>query len=62
MPVTEEELIVEKRPVVKEELIITKERASETQNVEADLRKERFDVDKQGRVLEGDDDRPKGRR
>lgn len=62
VPVTEEEVIVEKRPVVKEELIISKDRVQETQNVEADVRKERFDVDKEGRVLDKDDDRLKGRR
>ncbi len=61
VPVSEEELIVEKRPVVKEELVISKERVSDTENVEADLRKERFDVEKQGRVPGADDDTRKGR-
>jgi uncharacterized protein (TIGR02271 family) len=45
IPVHEEELIVEKRPVVKEELVISKERERDTENVETELRKERFDVD-----------------
>jgi uncharacterized protein (TIGR02271 family) len=44
VPVVEEELIVEKRPVVKEELVISKERVQETETVEADLRREEFDV------------------
>lgn len=56
VPLHEEEVHVEKRPVVKEELVISKERVEETKNVQADVKKERFDVDKQGRVLdEGDD-------
>jgi uncharacterized protein (TIGR02271 family) len=45
VPITEEEVVVDKRPVVKEELVISKERISETENVEADLRKEKIDVD-----------------
>jgi uncharacterized protein (TIGR02271 family) len=50
VPVVEEELVVEKRPVVKEELVVGKERVEETTRAEADLRKERFDVDKEGRA------------
>lgn len=57
VPITEEEVIVEKRPVVKEELVVSKERVEETQNVEADVRKERFDVDKEGRVIDQGDQR-----
>jgi stress response protein YsnF len=44
VPVMSEEVLVEKRPVVKEEIVITKEMDTETTNVEADLRKERVDV------------------
>jgi uncharacterized protein (TIGR02271 family) len=46
VPITEEEVVVDKRPVVKEELVITKDRVEETENVEADLRKEKIDVDR----------------
>jgi uncharacterized protein (TIGR02271 family) len=49
VPISEEELVVEKRPVVKEELVIAKERRPETETVEADVRKERVDVDRVGR-------------
>jgi uncharacterized protein (TIGR02271 family) len=45
VPITEEELVVEKRPVVKEEVVISKDRVKESENVEADLRKERIDVE-----------------
>jgi len=37
--------VVEKRPVVKEELVIAKERVSETEQVETEVRRERFDID-----------------
>jgi uncharacterized protein (TIGR02271 family) len=57
VPVTEEELVVEKRPVVKEELVISKDRVQDTQNVEADIRKEKFDVQKDGRILDEKDAR-----
>ncbi len=49
VPIVEEEVVVEKRPVVKEELVVNKEEVQETDNVEADLRKERFDVEREGR-------------
>jgi uncharacterized protein (TIGR02271 family) len=45
VPVMSEEVVVEKRPVVKEELVIGKERVSETEQVETEVRKERFDID-----------------
>jgi len=61
VPVVEEEIVTEKRPVVKEELVVGKERVEDVQDVEADLRKERFDVRKEGHVVE-DSDRPKPRR
>jgi uncharacterized protein (TIGR02271 family) len=44
VPLTEEEVIVEKRPVVKEELIVGKRVVEERDTVEADLRREEFDV------------------
>jgi uncharacterized protein (TIGR02271 family) len=45
VPVTEEELIVEKRPVVKEEIVIRKQAVEDTKEVEADVRKERVEID-----------------
>ncbi len=45
MPVREEELEVHKRPVVKEEVRLHKERITEQRAAEADLRKERVDVE-----------------
>lgn len=62
VPVTEEQVVVEKRPVVKEELVISKERVQDTENVETDVRKERFDVQKDGRVLDEGDETRRGRR
>ncbi len=59
VPVHEEEVVVEKRPVVREEVVVSKERVSEPQHVEADLRKERVDIDQQGDVL---DERARRRR
>jgi uncharacterized protein (TIGR02271 family) len=50
IPVVEEEVVVEKRPVVKEEIVVTKQAVEDTRNVEADLRRERADIDKKGRV------------
>ena len=46
IPVVEEELVVEKRPVVKEELVIKKSEVTRQQKVEADLRRERVDVER----------------
>ncbi len=59
VPVHEEEVVVEKRPVVREEVVISKERVSEPQHVEADIKKERIDVDQRGDVL---DERARRRR
>jgi uncharacterized protein (TIGR02271 family) len=56
VPIAEEELVVEKRPVLKEELVISKERKQETETVEADLRKERIDVDRSGSSGRGPQD------
>jgi uncharacterized protein (TIGR02271 family) len=52
VPVTEEELSVTKRPVAKEELVISKERVIEDETVQADLRKERFDIKDEGHALD----------
>jgi uncharacterized protein (TIGR02271 family) len=46
IPLTEEQAAINKRAVLKEELVIKKEMKSEEKNVEADLRKERIDVDR----------------
>ena len=45
MPVTEEEVVVEKRPVVKEELRIRKDVVEDEEIVEEDVRKEEVDVE-----------------
>jgi uncharacterized protein (TIGR02271 family) len=57
IPITEEEAVIEKRPVVKEEVVISKERVRDEETVEADLRKERLDVKKEGRAFD-DKSRP----
>ena len=57
VPITEEEAVVEKRPVVKEELVIGKEVKQETVHVEADVRKERLDVDAPDRSRRTERDR-----
>jgi uncharacterized protein (TIGR02271 family) len=45
VPLVEEEVIVEKRPIVKEELVISKDTVTETQDVDAEVRKEKFDIE-----------------
>ena len=45
IPVLEEELVVTKRTVVRERIVIRKEIVTETQRVEAELRREHVDVD-----------------
>jgi uncharacterized protein (TIGR02271 family) len=45
VPVVEEEVVVEKRPVVKEEIVVKKRAITEDRTVEADVRRERVDVD-----------------
>jgi uncharacterized protein (TIGR02271 family) len=57
VPITEEELVVEKRPVVKEELVVAKETIDDEVDVEADVRKERVDVDRSARPSRHDRDR-----
>jgi uncharacterized protein (TIGR02271 family) len=50
IPVTEEELVVEKRAVPKEELVVKKREVETTETVEADLRRERAEVHREGDV------------
>ena len=50
VPVTEEELVVEKRTVPKEELVVKKQEVIENETVEADLRRERAEVHREGDV------------
>lgn len=50
VPVTEEEVIVDKRPVAKEEVVLRTREVEDTEDVEADLRRERIDVDERGRT------------
>ena len=45
VPVTEEEVVVSKRPVVKEEIRIRKDVVEDTQVVEEDIRREEIDVE-----------------
>ena len=45
MPLTEEEAVVEKRAIVKEELVIGKRVVEEQKTVDADVRREEFDMD-----------------
>jgi uncharacterized protein (TIGR02271 family) len=47
VPITEEEIVVEKRPVVKEEIRIRKEVVEEAEVVEEDVRREEIEVDDQ---------------
>ncbi len=49
VPVTEEEVVVEKRPVVKEEIRVRKEVAEDEEVVEEDVRKEEIDIDDETR-------------
>lgn len=56
IPLTAEEAVVGKRVVGKEEIVVTKHATEATKNIEADLRKERIDIDKQGRNAGTDSD------
>jgi uncharacterized protein (TIGR02271 family) len=57
VPLTEEELVVEKRPVVKEEVIVGKRTVEDREVVEEDLKRERIDIDRNtersGTIREG---------
>jgi len=46
VPIVEEELVVERRPVVKEVVVIRKRAAQEERVIEADLKRERIEVDR----------------
>ena len=48
IPVYEDEIVVDKRRVLKEEIVVKKNEVQDTQTVEADLRKEKIDVDDSG--------------
>lgn len=50
VPVMEEEVVVEKRAVPKEEVVIRKHAKTDTERVEADVRRERIDVDDETRT------------
>jgi uncharacterized protein (TIGR02271 family) len=63
VPVVEEEVVVDKRPVVKEEVRVRKDVVEDEQVVEEDIRKEEVDIDDQttttrgqGRSVDLDDD------
>lgn len=57
IPVTEEELVVEKRAVPKEELVVRKQEVVDNETVEADLRREKAEVHREGDVnVRGDRD------
>lgn len=58
IPLTEEELVVDKRAVAKEELVIKKHQVEDEKVVEADLRKERAEVHSEGDVHRDSDRRP----
>ena len=45
MPVTEEEVVVEKRPVAKEEIRIRKDVVEDTEVIEEDVRRKEADVE-----------------
>jgi uncharacterized protein (TIGR02271 family) len=47
IPVTEEEVVVEKRPVAKEEIRVRKDVVEDTEVVEEDVRREEVDIDDQ---------------
>ena len=47
VPVTEEEIVVEKHPVVKEEVRIKKDVVEDTEVVEEDVRREEIDIEDQ---------------
>jgi uncharacterized protein (TIGR02271 family) len=60
VPIYEEEAVVEKRPVVKEEVIISKHPTEKTETVEADIQKERIDVDEHADVRSSERTRTRG--
>ncbi|MDQ2889738.1 MAG: DUF2382 domain-containing protein [Gemmatimonadota bacterium] len=62
IPITEEELVVEKRAVVKEELVIRTRMVTEEKTVEGDIRKEKVDIDRSHEHdMPASDNNPPGR-
>ena len=55
IPLMEEELVVEKRAVVKEELVVGKRVVEERDVVEADVRREEFDIDRNVDIKSGEE-------
>ena len=53
VPLTEEEVVAEKRAVAKEELVVRTQQVTETETVEADLRRERAEVHREGTTTGG---------
>ncbi len=62
VPLMEEEVVVEKRPVVKEELVIGKRVVEERDTVEAEVRREKFDIDNSADVESRDRSTARNRR
>ena len=62
MPLMEEEVVVEKRPVVKEELVIGRRVVEERDTVEAEVRREKFDIDNSADVESRDQSTARNRR
>jgi uncharacterized protein (TIGR02271 family) len=61
IPVFEEELVVEKRLVVRERIIVRKRTVTEERVIEAELRRQRVEIETEDGVTEvvaGDDGRP----
>lgn len=54
IPLHAEEAVVEKRVVPKEEIVVRKQEVADTEMVEADLRRERAEVHREGEVREAD--------
>lgn len=57
IPIREEEVIVEKRVVPTEELVVRKQQVTTDEKVEADLRRERAEVHREGEMLRDPNDR-----
>jgi uncharacterized protein (TIGR02271 family) len=62
IPLREEEVVVDKKPVVKEELVVGKRVVEERDTVETDVRREKFDIDKDATRGHADTDRDRNRR
>ena len=52
IPVFEEELVIEKRLVVRERVIVRKHTVTEDRRVEADLRRERVEIEADAEIVE----------